>query len=39
MSDSSGPHELKELKPKVKKMMDMISQLLEAKSAGGGQQR
>ena len=39
MSDSSGPHRLEELESKVEKMMNMISQLLEAKSTGGGQQR
>ena len=39
MSDSSGPHRLEELESKVQKMMDMMSQLLEAKLAGGGQQR
>ena len=38
MNDSSGPHRLEELESKVEKMMDMMSQLLEAKSAGGGQQ-
>ena len=39
MSDSSGPHTREELESKVEKMMGIISQLLEAKSAGGGQQR
>ena len=43
MSDSSEPHRLEELESKVEKkveiMVDLISQLLEAKSAGGGQQR
>ena len=39
MSDSSGPHRLEELESKVEEMMDMMSQLLEAKSAGGGLQR
>ena len=39
MNDSSGPHRLEELESKVKKTMDMMSQLLEPKSAGGGQQR
>ena len=39
MSDTSGPHRLEELESKVEKMMDMMSQLLEAKPAGGGQQR
>ena len=39
MSDSSGPHRLEELDSKVERIMDMMSQLLEAKSAGGGQQR
>ena len=39
MSDSSEPHRLEELESKVEKMVDMISQLLEAKSADGGQQR
>ena len=39
MSDCSGPHRLDELESKVEKMMDMMSQLLEAKSEGGGQQR
>ena len=38
MSDSSEPHRLEELESKVENMVDMISQLLEAKSAGGGQQ-
>ena len=37
MSDSSGPHRREELESKVEKM-DIISQLLEAKSAGKGQQ-
>ena len=39
MSDSSGPHRLEELESKVEKTMDMMSQLLEAESTGGGQQR
>ena len=39
MSDSSGPHRLEELESKVEKLMGMMSQLLEAKSAGGGRQR
>ena len=39
MSDSSEPHRLEELESKVEKVMDMISRLLEAKSAGGGRQR
>ena len=39
MSDSSGPHRLEELESKVEKVMDMMSQLLEAKSAGEGQER
>ena len=39
MSDSSGPHRLEELDLKVERIMDVVSQLLEAKSAGGGQQR
>ena len=39
MSDSSGPHSLEELESKVEKIMDMMSQLLEAKSAGGVQKR
>ena len=39
MSDSSGPHRLEELQSEVEKMMDIMSQLLEAKSADGGQQR
>ena len=39
MSDSGEPHRLEELESKVENMVDMISQLLEAKSAGGGQQR
>ena len=38
-SDSSGPHRLEELQSKVERMIDTMSQLLEAKSAGGGQQR
>ena len=32
MSDSSGPHRLEGLNLKVEKMMDVMSQLLEAKS-------
>ena len=39
MSDSSGPHKCEELESKLEKMLDMMSQLLEAKSAAGGQQR
>ena len=39
MNDSSEPHRLEELESKVEEMVDMISQLLEAKSAGGGRQR
>ena len=39
MSDSSGPHRLEELEPKVEKMMNMTSQLLKAKSTGRGQQK
>ena len=39
MSDSSGSHRFEELESKVEKMMGMMSQLLEAKSAGGDQQR
>ena len=39
MSDSSGPHRLEELKAKVENIMNVMNQLLEAKSAGGGQQR
>ena len=39
MSDSSEPHRLEELASKVENMVDMNSQLLEAKSVGGGQQR
>ena len=39
MDDSSGLHRLEELESKVEKTMDTMSQLLEAKSAGGGQQR
>ena len=39
MGDSSGPHRLEELESKVEKVMNMMSQLLEAKSTGGGQQR
>ena len=39
MNDSSGPHRLEELESKVEKTMDTKSQLLEDKSAGGGQQR
>ena len=39
MSDYSGPHKLEELGWKVDEIMDMMSQLLEAKSVGGGQQR
>ena len=35
MNDISGPHRLEELESKVEKMMDMMSQLLETKSAGG----
>ena len=38
MSDSSGPHRLEELESKVEKTMNMMTQLLEAKSTGGGQQ-
>ena len=38
MSDSSGLHRLEELDSKVEKMMDLMSQLLEAKSADGRQQ-
>ena len=37
MSDSVGPHRL-ELESKVEKVMDIMSQLLEAMSEGGGQQ-
>ena len=37
MSDSSGPHRLEKLESRVDKMMlNMMSQLLEAKSTGGG---
>ena len=39
MNDSSGPHRLEELKSKVEKTMDTMSQLLEDESAGGGKQR
>ena len=39
MSDSSESHRLEELTSKVETMVDMISQLLEAKSADGGQQK
>ena len=39
ISDSSGPHGLEELESKVEKVMNMMSQLLEAKSTGGGQQK
>ena len=39
MSHSSGPQRLEKLESKVEKLMDMMSQLLEAKSACGGQQR
>ena len=39
MSDSSGPLRLEELESKVEKIMDMMTQVLEAKSAGGSQQR
>ena len=38
-SDSSGPHRLEDLESKVEKMMKMMSQLLEAKSKGEGQQK
>ena len=38
--DSSGLHRLEELESKVEKiMMNVTSQLLEAKTAGGGQQK
>ena len=39
MSDSSGPHRLEELESKVENMMNMMSQLFEAMSTDGGQQR
>ena len=39
MGDSSRPHRLEELESKVETMMDIMSQLVEAKSADGGQQR
>ena len=39
MNDFSGSHRPEGLKSRVQKMMDMMSQLLEAKSAGGGRQR
>ena len=39
MSDFNGPRRLEDLELKVEKMMDIMSQLLEANSAGGGQQR
>ena len=39
MSDSSGPHRSEGLESRVEKIMDMMSQLLEAKSALGGGRR
>ena len=39
MSDSSGPHGPEGLESRVEKIMDMMSQLVEAKSARGGRQR
>ena len=39
MSDSSGPHRFEELESKVEKIMNIMSQLLEAKSTGGGQKK
>ena len=39
ISDSSGPHRLEELESKLGKIMNMMSQLLEAMSSGGGQRR
>ena len=39
MTDFSGPHRLEELESKVEKMMNIMSQLLEAKSTSGGQQK
>ena len=39
MGDSSRPRRLEELESKVEKIMNIMSQLLKAKSAGGGQQR
>ena len=39
MRNSSGSHRYEELESKVEKMMDMMSQPLEAKSAGGDEQR
>ena len=39
MNDSSGPHRLEEVESRIEKMMGMMSQLLEVKSAGGGKQK
>ena len=39
MSDASGPHRLEELESKVEKIIDIMSQLHKATSAGGCQQK